>query len=442
MKVICRLLTALLLVSVASAFAQTQVLTKEEAVIRTLENNYGIQMSDNLVEIAENNQSILNSGYLPVVSGLAGANYSIEDINAELQGGDVREVDGAKTNRYNASVAIDYLLFDGLGRWYNYKQLREQYNLSQLEARETIENTILQLFTVYFEVARLRENIDVLEEILEISRERVTRAGYQFEFGQSNKLATLNAEVDVNNDSINLLNTRQQLRNAKRDLNVIVNEQEIPIENFMVDTTVVFIPKLQLEAYLEEARYNNVSLLQAESSIAISDYAVKVSRSGYLPTIGLSGSYGWNTASLPSTSFAQTSTSLGYGAGVSLSWDLFDGGATITNLRNAKIRQENEEYLKEQVKLEINRDIANALGNYENRRYVYEMQEQNVLTNENNFERTQEQFRLGQINSIEFRQAQINLLNARTSKNLAKYDAKLAELELLRLTGQLLNVMF
>lgn len=90
--------------------------------------------------------------------------------------------------------------------------------------------------------------------------------------------------------------------------------------------------------------------------------------------------------------------------------------------------------------LGIRRDIANALGNYENRLYIYKVQEENVATNQDNFERSQEQFNLGRITSIEFRQAQVNLLDARTSLNLAKYDAKIAELELLQLTGQLLNI--
>lgn len=442
MQIIHKSLLFLFLFYQGSSFAQTSFMSKEKAIIKTLENNYGIKVSQNNVEIANNNRDILNSGYLPSLNGVAGLNYNIEDINATLQGGDKRDVEGAKTNRYNASINLNYTLFDGLGRWYNFKQLKEQYNLTTLDARETIENTILQLLTVYFEVARLTENVDVLEETLEISRDRIIRAQYQFEFGQSNKLAILNAEVDVNNDSINLLNVQQQLDNAKRDLNVIVNDQEIPLDAFLVDTIVAFVPKLQLESYLSEAKMNNVSLLRAESTISISEYALKVSKSGYLPTVGLNGSYGWNTASLPSTSFAQTSTTLGYAAGLSLSWDLFDGGTTITNVKNSKVRLENEEYIKKQVILEVNRDIANALGNYENKRYIFEVQENNVLTNQNNFERTEEQFKIGQITSIEFRQAQINLLNARTNKNLAKYDAKLAEIQLLQLTGQLLNVEF
>ena len=64
------------------------------------------------------------------------------------------------------------------------------------------------------------------------------------------------------------------------------------------------------------------------------------------------------------------------------------------------------------------------------------------MTSENNFERTKEQFKIGQVNSIEFRQAQLNLLNAELSRNQAKYDAKLAELQLLQLSGELLNVQF
>src|SRR5690606_23355236 len=119
-----------------------------------------------------------------------------------------------------------------------------------------------------------------------------------------------------------------------------------------------------------------------------------------------------------------------------------DGGSTRVQTQNARIRNENQELLREQIRLEVQRDIENALGDYENKRFILEVQEQNVATNENNFNRTEEQYRLGRVTSIEFRQAQINLLDAKTSLNLAKYDAKRAELAGLRLIGQLLNMEF
>ena len=423
---------------------QSQELTKQEAIRLTLENNFGIVVATNNIEIAENNKSVLNSGYLPSLTANAGANYQSASTTTSFPSGEREdiEINDAETQRYNASLNLNYTLFDGLGRFYNYKRLKEQYNLSELQARETIENTILQLFTVYYEVARLTENEQILEETLKISRERVTRSSYQFDYGQGTKLNVLNAEVDVANDSINLLNLRQQLRNTKRDLNLILNEEME--KSFSVDTTIAFISSLQMNTYLDESIDNNVTLLQNESNIRISEYDVKVSKSGYLPTVGLTGSYGWNESRNPPSAFFSGNVADSYtlAAGLSLTWNLFDGGGTITRVKNAKIGLENQEILKNQIELEVKRDIANALGNYENRLKVYEIQQQNVITNQNNFERSQERFKLGQITSIEFRQAQINLLQAETNKTLAKYDAKLAELQLLQLTGQLLNVDF
>lgn len=420
---------------------EKEVITKEEAIALALDRNYGIEIAKNQVEIAENNQGVLNSGYLPSVTGRAGANYDLNDRLTEPEDGESLDQEGIESNSYNASLNLNYTLFDGLGRFYNFKSLKEQYDLSKLQARETIENTMLQLLTVYYEIARLTENLQVLKNVLETSKDRVTRAQYQFDYGQSNNLAVLNARVDVNNDSVNLLQTRQQLNNTKRDLNVLLNRQ-ITGKNFSVDTTVNFIPKLKLEAFIMEAEANNVSLLQLEKNLAITAYDIKISKSGYLPTIDLSGSYGWNFNRSAATAFFPGSrqTTDGISGGVSLNWNLFDGGTTSVRVQNAKISYENQELQKKQVALGIRRDIANALGNYENRLYIYRVQEENVATNQDNFERSQEQFNLGRITSIEFRQAQVNLLDAKTSLNLAKYDAKIAELELLQLTGQLLNI--
>jgi outer membrane protein TolC len=417
-----------------------EVLTKQEAITQMLDNNFGIQLAENQLDIADNNQDILNSGYLPSLTGNAGANYTKDDQDVTFRDGESNSITGAETTRYNASVNFNYVLFDGLGRFWNYKSLKEEYNLSSLQARETIELTLLQLFTVYYEVARLTENEQVLKQTYGNTQQRLKRAEYSFEYGQVNKLEVLNAEVDIVNDSINLLNTRQLLENAKRDLNVVINTDLD--RNFDVDTLVDFTNQIQLENYVNSADANNVNLLQAEKNITISDYDYKASKAVFLPSIGLTGSYGWNEGNFPVTSFATSSTTTGVSGGVSLSWDLFDGGRGITTTKNAKIQYDNQQLVKEQIKKEVTRDIYNARGNYQNRLNVLDLQKKNISTAKNNFERSSEQYKLGQITSVELRQSQVNLLNAQTSSNLAKYDAKLAELELLQLTGQLLNIEF
>ncbi|NNC34751.1 MAG: TolC family protein [Croceitalea sp.] len=432
------MLAVAILSAIGTTVAQEALLSKDEAVQMALENNFGIIIAKNNLKISENNQSVLNSRFLPALTANSGVSYDINDQEATFQDGTVRTVDGAETNRYNASLNLNYTLFDGLGRWYDYKRLKEEYNLSELQARETIETTMLQLFTVYFEVARLTENIGVLKETYANTQDRLTRAQYSFEYGQTNKLDVLNAEVDLVNDSINLMNERQSLKNTQRDLNLLLN-RELQL-TFQVDTTVVFTDPINLEEYLVTGEQNNVRMLQAEKNILINDYGLKAVKSVFLPTIGLTGAYGWNEGNFPATNFLASSTSTGFSAGVNLSWNLFDGGGGITQVKNAKIQLDTQETFQEQIKLEIRRDIANARGDFYNRLKVFELQQQNVTTATNNYDRSNERYKLGQITSVELRQAQINLLNAKTNKNLAKYNAKLAELQLLQLTGQLLNV--
>lgn len=441
--------------------AQEQVLSKEEAVKLMLESNFGVKIAKNNVKVAENNKRLLNSGFLPTLTGSAGVNYQRDDSTFEFPGQFLRDEDGnaltdgngnpiprpdaelykAEAQRYNARLTANYTLFDGLGRLYNYKRLKEEYNLSELQARETIENTILQLFTVYFEVARLSENIGVIQETFENTKTRLQRANYSFEYGQTNKLDVLNAEVDLVNDSITLMNERQTLKNTQRDLNVLLNTDLEQL--FVAETTINFTNPVVLDEFLSNGESNNISMLQAEKNIMINDYNLKAGKSILLPTVGLTGFYGWNlNQNAPGAFFpgVNVNNRRNFGLGATLTWNLFDGGNGITQIKNAKILLNSQEALEQQIKQEIRRDIANAKGNYDNRLQVYQLQEQNVTTATNNYERSNERYKLGQISSVELRQAQINLLNARTSKNLAKYNAKLAELQLLQLTGQLLNV--
>ena len=442
MMIYIKKITTLLLVLISIQVTAQDILTKKEALQIALENNYGVKIANNNVEIAKNNSSIYNSRFLPTVSADAGANYNNSNREIEPDGGDIININGAETKTYNAALTVNYTLFDGLGRKYNYEQLKETYNLSELQAREAIENMYLQLFSVYFQIARLSENTNNLQEALEISKERLKRAQYQYEYGQSTKLELLNAEVDVNNDSISLINAKQQYSNSKRNLNIVLGTQKDI--NYSVETDVDFITLMSFDELLEKAKESNVLLQQNETNIAISEFNIKSNKAGYLPTAGLSGSYGWNKSDNPASAFqpSSISNSTGLNAGINLSWNLFDGGNTKTRVANAKIALENQEILKEQQLETIENTLKNTLEEYHNTLFILQAQKQNVITNQNNFDRTEEKYKLGQITSIEFRQAQINLLNTQTALNNAKYDAKLIELELLQLSGQLLNVAF
>lgn len=431
----------LILVSfLATSITAQKQLPVSEAIKLALENNYGIQIISNNQKIAKNNASLLNSGYLPTVSSASNVTLNKDNIEAEFSNGESTNLNGANSSRYSASVNLNYTLFDGLGRYYNYKRLKEEYQLSELQARETIENTIAQLYSVYYNVAQISENVNTLEKTLAISKERITRAKYQFDYGQGTMLDVLNAQVDINNDSINLINAKQLLSNTKRDLTVVLGNAITP--EFTVDTSITFLLNINKNDLIEKMKANNVNLLQIDKNIMINEFIVKSNKSGYLPSIGLTGSYGWNRNNNNPASFLSVATNTGLSGGINLSWNLFDGGSTVTRIKNAKINLENRALEKKSLMIEMERNFYNAWSDYKNKLAIYQVQENNILTSKNNFDRTEEKFKLGQVSSIEFRQAQLNLINAELSRNQAKYAAKISELNVLQLSGELLNVQF
>ncbi len=420
--------------------AQDSLLSKLDAVDIALENNYDIRIAEGNVESAANNASIYNSGYLPTLSATGGASYTVNNNDVKYHSGDHVEENGAKNQAYNASVGIGYTVFDGLGRKYNYAQLKETYNLTELQSRQVIENSILNLFILYYDVARLTQNVNSQRETIDISSRRLLRMKYGYEYGQNTQLDMLNAEVDFNNDSITFLNLRQELENVKRDLNVILGRDVNTA--YSVDTTIHYMDGLFKEQLMENAMKNNVAVLQNERVLQNAQYDIGINQSGLLPQLGLRAAYNYNNRFNDQTSPVESAKSLGPVLSANLNWNIFDGGFTKTRIQNSKIAVNNQEISLLQTKQVLQRNMNNAWGIYQNALFVLQAQNKNLQTNQRNFERTLEQQKLGQITSIEFRQAQLNLLNAQVNYNQAKYSAKTAELALLQLSGDLLMAEF
>ncbi len=429
----------LILLGSTAVFSQ-ELLTKKEAVSLVMQNNYDILLSENTKAIAKNNTSIYNSGNLPSLVGQLGGDYNLSDSENKFPDSNQNgSITGAESETYSASLGVNYLLFNGFARKYSNEKLKETYNLSTLQADMVLENTLLTLFTAYYEVARLMEETDNKRSSLTISNERLLRANYNFDYGQNTKLEVLNATVDRNADSISFVESNRLLKNAKRDLNLVL-AREVDTD-MKVDTTVQYASGLDKNRLLENTLITNRSIQQATKNIALSDYDIRISKGGYMPNVSLTGSYAWtkgvNDATTPFRPIEQINK--GLSAGISLSWNVFDGGQTKTAVQNAKLAKESNEIQLNQLQQTLIRDFNNAWETYQNNLFVLDIQKTNVATSRLNFERSAERYKMGQINAIDFRQAQQNLLNVDLSLSQAKYATKLSELRVLQLAGLLLE---
>ena len=432
-----KLIKTILFISCFSGLLTAQeTLSKKEAVAITLKNNYGILISNNQDEIATNNATIYNTGYLPTITGNGNINYTNNNSDFTLQNGEKSQINNASSQNYGASIGLNYVLFDGFGRAYNFKKLQQAAHLSKLETKALIEQTILHLFNNYYFVAEHEQHKKLSETSLKISKTRLTRAQYMYEYGQTTKLEILNAEVDVNNDRITLINIAQLLDNSKREINLILG-RDVSTKFNVVDT-VKYNLVFNLETLIDDALQQNITIQQLKKSMTIAALDIKINSAGYSPSLHFNGGYRWNKTTNDATfKFDQQSLS-GINAGVNLTWNIFDGGRTKTKVANSKIIADNLKIQASLLKDQLELYVRNAFTLYQNDLIIIASEKKNVETNQRNFNRTKERYKLGQVTSIEFRQAQINLLNAQTNLNKATYAAKNTSLHLLQLSGKLL----
>jgi len=408
------------------------------AVKLTLENNLDIKVSENVLEISKNNSSILNSDYLPTINATSSVSRAQGDVEVKTNQGISAEINDTNNDESFASVNIVYNIVDGRGRKYNYQKSKELYNRTELEVREIIENTLLQLFTVYFDYARLTREKEILKSTLDISVQRFERVKTKYKFGQSTSLEVSSAEVDKNTDSLNYLNIIKVLSNTKRDLNLIMN---VDLESdFEVVEDVEFIDEKETENFFNAGLSNNTMFQILDKDVEISNLELKAIKSTYLPTVQLRGSYGWNEtideiAYNPVNEFS----SKGVSTGINISIPIFDGGKRITATKNARINLENSLIQKNKSELEIIKNIRNTYETYKNNLFLLQIQEKSYQTSKLSFSRFEEKYSLGLVSSLEFRQAQTNLLRAELLFNSTLFESKISELVFLKLTGKIVD---
>ena len=426
-----------LLIGLCFGLQAQEILTVQKAIEIAVEKNYDVRVAKNNSAISEVEKSTLNSGYLPRVTLSSGVNYSDETQSVTFSDGNSTTINGAVTESYNASLTAEYTLFDGFERKFTNLKNQENFNLKKIEEKQSIENTIVSIYQMYYDVAFQSEVVKNLAFNVQNSKDRLDRAKRRIKFGQGTKLDELNAQVDLNNDSISYTTSLKDLNNLKRKLNLLLGRKIE--ETYEIDTLVQFSEMVSVEDIIASSEENNVTSLLRKQNLLLSDLDININKAKFLPKISGSAGYRWNESINPPTSFALNNEAYGVNLGLSLTWNIFDGGRSKTQVKTAKIRKENRAIELLQAKEQLKSDVLNAYDDYKNKLFKLQAEEQNVELNKLSFSRTQKQFSLGQVNSLEFRQTQINQLNAFNNYARAKYDLKIAEINLKQLSGKLVE---
>ena len=409
----------------------------DEAIEIALEENHSITISRNLAEIDDNSATIGNAGYLPSLSLNSSYTETVENTRLDFpQPASSQDVSGSRSNRLNASVDFQWVLFDGFGNRYRLKNLKSGAELGAVQSQREIELTLLQVIELYLNVSTQAQLLDVTEESVEISNQRYRRALRNFEAGGGSRVDLLNAEVNLNQDSIRVVETELGLNRAKRNLQVLLGSD--PASDISVQEQIEITDRLSLDTLLPAALSQNTRLNASSIESERARLQLRQSRAARYPQISTNASYNYSRFESDAGQFTFEETD-GFSAGLSFSFSLFDGFRRDLAIQNDKIRVKNSEEQRRLTENEVRSDVLNAYEAYSANLYLLEKQQLNVQTAELNFERTELAFEQGQVSNTDFREAQLNLLETRQNLISLQVQAKLSEIDLLQLSGQLIS---
>ncbi|MEO6683710.1 MAG: TolC family protein [Ginsengibacter sp.] len=421
----------------SSGFGQTDMLTAQDAIRYAIENNYGIQISRNEVEIGSINNNWARAGAVPVISATANKSMGLSNLDQKLNNGTITQKKGSTTQNLNAGVAVNWRIFDGFRMFATKEKLEELERRGEYVFRRNLNETIYNVVTSYYRLVTLHEQFEASEEQINLYTERYNLAQRKYEIGTGAKFEVLEAEVDLNGQRSNLLSLENEIAIAKSSLNNLMGR--LPSINFQVIDTIVVQPLPSLTEVNAKIELYNPEIMLANSELSILMQTKKEINADRLPTVNLNGFYNF-AKSRNSAGFTLFNQSYGPSGSIGVSIPLFNGGLVKKQLQIADIDITNHELSISELKNNIATAVNNAYINYHNSLKAIELEKQNLVLATENIKIAMERYRVLNITSVELRQIQISYNSVKNRLYNALLEAKIAEAGIALLSGDINSI--
>lgn len=437
MKPASKLIILLLLLAMSPGISFSQppdTISFRDILTIALENNYQLIITKNDAEIAVNNNSLGNAGFLPTLDVSAGNNTSVVNSKQEFYDGRVKDVNGAQNNAFNALAELNWTVFDGLKMWASKDRLAELENQGMLNVQLEVELTYLDLAMLYYELVQQQKLLQVLKNSMEVSRARLSLAEKKYTIGASSEVDLNQAKIDMSEDSTRLIKQEVMIKNLQADINVVAARP--PEINFAANNDISLEATLDYASLLTSMQNQNYMLLIARSDARISNLEIKEKNAALMPRLSLFTDYSY-AKSKSETGLLQSNTTSGPAFGLTFSYNLFNGLNDRREIRNSKINYESATVRTDQVLNSLNADLYKSFNSYIGALQEVALESSNLANAEKNLTIAIELYKAGAINEIDFRDIQQKALEAENRLLTAEYLAKIAELNLRQISGRL-----
>jgi outer membrane protein TolC len=435
-----RIITIILALLSISSFAQQRILSLEEAIANALQKNYDILLAKTDSTVAAIDYSYRNAAFLPRVNANAATVWNNNNTKQTLSDGTKRESNGLRSNNISSQFALNWTLFDGLRMFATRDKAEQLLELGGLEIKNQVVNTVADVINNYYNIVRQKQQLRAIEEQMSIDSERVRLAQYRLDIGVGTKPDLLQSKIDLNAQKAAQLQQQALIEQLKEQLNQAMNLPQFT--NYDVSDTITINTTISLGDVLANSEKNNPSLQISKKSIDIARLTLKEQRASLFPTVSFNSAYNFTrnknqkVINSFSTLFNQNS-GFNYGFGVSV--PILNGFNTRRLIKQAQWNIQYQGLVFENQRSVTTLSVINAFQTYEQQKKALALEEENILLARENLDIIFQTYKLGAATLLQLKQAQQSLEDAYNRLIAARYNARLSETELMRLSGQLVQ---
>ncbi|MEJ5307759.1 MAG: TolC family protein [candidate division WOR-3 bacterium] len=426
------------------SFLLVSGLTLDEAINKAYVNNLQIKISEENVNIANEDLLLSITNFFPKVTS-TGTFVRLDTVpttyvNTAL--GPMR-IKVGEQNNYSLDVKLSQPVFLGGKLILGYMVSKDRLQMSKIELEKAKRDIKFSVIQLYLSIKLFDQMIDVNKKIIDAKENHYKVTLSKYNLGTSSKLEKLSSEVDFENSKIELKNLIKQRDNLLNSLKFLLGmdiKDSIILTDSLSFITVDKFDTLGLDSLTKEKLLdicfkNKSELRNLEISKNISKKATLLNSSSFIPNVAFFTSYNYKNyySYISDSSYFDGS----YNLGVSVNLDLFSGGSRVLNILKSKKqeKQVNMSYLLLKERIPV--DLELLIKNYENSQENLKIFEKTVDLSKEAYLTATEQYNRGIISNVDYIDAETKYINAQVGYLKSIYDIIINKLSILNYLGVL-----
>jgi outer membrane protein len=438
---------------VTKSIAQ-EVITIQQAVERTLQNNLQIKQSKLNESLSDENLRQAKNDILPTLNGNGSLN---KNFGRSLDPSTYQFISQQFTS-FNGNINVGFDLFAGFQKMNQIKQNRLLLYADQTATEKVRNDLVLQVVTSYMQILYNRDLLAASIQQQEVARLTANQQQLLLDAGNKTLADVSEAKSQVATAELNVTNAQNALTISNLTLAQLMEmppnttfEVQAPLVNsFTATGTDINIQEIY-ESALNTFPDIKLATLRSEAS----QRAIEIARGSYLPRLSLGGSVGTNYSSGRETVVSRTSGQVLFGetasgekvfttgtttltapqsfgsqftdnfnqsVGLSLSIPIFNGYLTRSNVRRARINYQGNLLQEQTAKNNLNKVISQAVADLQAARARYVSTENAFEAQKDAFFVIEQRYNVGLVNSLDYNTSRTNRNRAETDFIQAKYD--------------------